>query len=314
MMVFPEKPSWIATMLQMRGAVLTRIWGRLLFTTLFATSVTLLYWHGDLQGTLTVTPFTLIGLALSIFLGFRNNTSYQRFWEGRILWGRLVNTSRSLTRQLLTLLRPSPAAGAEDAAALRDFQRGAARRLAAYVHALRLQLREQGYEELGRLIPPEEARALASATNAPMRVAQSLGEQVSEAWHRGWLDPFHLPVLERSLSDLLDIQGGCERIKSTPIPVSYNLLLHRIAGIYCLALPFGIVKDVGLVTPLVVLLVSYAFYGLDSIGDEIENPFGEDPHDLPLSALSTLIERNVLDLVGEADLPAPAQPRGNVLL
>ncbi|MGE0707660.1 MAG: bestrophin family protein [Planctomycetota bacterium] len=315
MIVVPEKLGWLRSIVKVRGSVLSRIWGRLLFTTLVATALTIgLRDHPQLS--VTQTPFTLIGLALSIFLGFRNNTSYQRFWEGRILWGRLVNTSRSLSRQLLTLLTPRENTGeGEGAPELRAWQQAMVHRVAAYPHTLRLFLRdERDLAELGRLIPPEEVPGLAASTNPPMRLVQGLGERVSEAWRRGWLDTYHLPVLERSLSDLIDIQGGCERIKNTPIPLSYNLLLHRIAAIYCLTLPLGILKDVGLATPLVVLLVSYAFYGLDAIGDEIEDPFGTEPHDLPLGALSTTIERNVRDLLGETELPPPAQPVGQLLL
>ena len=268
MMVFPQRLNWLQIMFKVRGSILTRIWGRVLITFLFATAITELYFLGILKAeveTLTPLPFSLIGLALGIFLGFRNNTSYQRFWEGRILWGRLVNTSRTITRQILTLIEP------EQDPSPSPLQRHLVHRVAAYVHALRLHLRDEkeGYADLKRLLPDDDLEALAKSSNPPIAMLHTLGERMAKAWQQGKLNEYHMSVLEQSLTNLTDIQGGCERIKATPIPFSYTLLIHRIVAVYCLALPFGVYDQAKLLTPLVVLLVSYAFYGLDAIGDEI---------------------------------------------
>jgi putative membrane protein len=310
MMTFEHPPSWVGIVLHLRGSVLARISGRLCVTTVFAVGITILHHQGLLAETLTPTPFALIGVALSIFLGFRNNSSYQRYWEGRILWGRLVNTSRSLTRQILTLVVPKVEGQADE-----ELQFAFVHRLAAYVHALRFHLRNETsrYSELARLLPNDDLQRLAATSNPPISLLHSLAERLGDAWQRGWVDPFHLTVLEKSLSNLTDIQGGCERIKSTPIPFSYTLLIHRIVAVYCLALPFGLVNTTKIATPFVVLLVGYAYFGLDAIGDEIENPFGTDTHDLPLEALSTMIEINIRESLGETDLPAPRTPKSNVL-
>ena len=312
MMIVPPDMPWWRAVLHLRCRALDKFWSRLLFAAAMATGFTVVWEFGYLRQTgLTTTPFTLIGLALSIFLGFRNNASYERFWEGRKLWGRLVNTSRSLTRQLLTL----PVAGDGEDDELRAFQQETVRALAAYVHALRLRLRGEGdLSELARLLPHVDLAALAASSNPPVALLQRLGGRFREAWQRGWVDTLHLPVLEDSLTQLTDIQGGCERIKSTPIPLSYSLLTHRIVVIYCLTLPFGLFDTVGTVTPLVVLLVGYAFYGLDAIGDAIEEPFGHEDHDLPLTALSTMIEVNVREQLGDGDLPALVTPDANYVL
>ena len=123
----------------------------------------------------------------------------------------------------------------------------------------------------------------------------------------------HLPVLEASLTEITTVQGACERIKSTPIPGSYTILIHRIVALYCLGLPFGIVSSVGLMTPVVVAIVAYAFYGLDAVGTEIENPFGTDENDLPLSALSRMIEVNLRQRLGESELPELLRPVDGIL-
>ena len=112
---------------------------------------------------------------------------------------------------------------------------------------------------------------------------------------------------------MTDVQGGCERILSTPIPFSYTVLIHRIVAVYCFGLPFGIVESVGEFTPFVALLVSYAFLGLDTIGDAIEEPFGSEAHDLPLNALSTMIEINVRESIGDEPLPQMVQPINEIL-
>ncbi len=115
------------------------------------------------------------------------------------------------------------------------------------------------------------------------------------------------------MTEITGIQGACERIKSTPIPASYTVLIHRIVALYCLGLPFGIVTSVGALTPVVVAIVAYAFYGLDAVGSEIENPFGHDPNDLPLTALSRMIEVNLRQGLGEDELPPLLEPVDGIL-
>lgn len=303
----------------LRGSAITRIWPRLLAVTLVATLVTYLHeTHELLHTDLTVTPFSLIGLALGIFLGFRNNTSYDRFWEGRKLWGRVVNASRTLTRQALTLVglpfehdRPLKESEAE---AIKAFHRESVYRIIAYVHALRLHLRGQDrLRELEPFLEDEEIAKLVPELNRPIALLQTMGERFREAWEKGWVHPIHVEVLELSLTELAGVQGGCERIKATPIPFSYNILLHRIVFWYCFTLPFGLVNLVHGFVPVVVAMVSYAFFGLDAVGDEIEDPFGEDPNDLPLSAITRMIEINLRQRLGEQDLPPLLQPIDHVL-
>jgi putative membrane protein len=316
-MHIPEKVPYWKILLKMRGTAMMRIWPRITFVTVLSAVVTYFELsYPDVHENLTTVPFSLIAVALGIFLGFRNNTSYDRFWEGRKLWGRMVNISRSLTRQILTLIGPQ---GSGDAPAeLAAFQRDLVRRVAAYVHAFRLHLRDQGMEDyratLGHLLDDADIEALAEETNRPVALLQDLGDRFRGAWDRGWIHAMHLPVLEAALTEMTGIQGGCERIKKTPIPFSYTVLIHRMVAVYCVALPFGIVQTVGSLTPLVVLIISFAFFGLDAVGDEIEDPFGTDPNDLPLTNLSTMIERNIRQRIGDEDLPPmPAVREGSFI-
>lgn len=321
-MIVEEKLNYVQLLFRIRGSVLPRIWRRVVLTTIIAFLLTVLEeTYPQLRLTLTPTPFTLIGLALSIFLGFRNNTSYDRFWEGRRLWGALVNTSRTLGRQLQLYIHKSalrPRDREDDQRELeqiRDFQRQQVHRVIAFPHALRMALRrEEPFEKLAEYLPPAEVEALRKERNVPWAIVARISLRMQSALRRGWIDPFHLTQLDRSLVELENIQGGCERIRNTPIPFSYTVLIHRIVGVYCLLLPFGLYDSVKMATPLVVMFVSYAFFGLDAIGDEIEDPFGKDLNDLPLLALSTLIEADLKVRLGEEPPPPVAPINGDQLL
>ena len=312
-MIVDRQGSWLSLVLRYRGSVLPSIAPRVLVATGVAIFVSVVWPAWDLDRfSLTLAPFSLIGVALSIFLGFRNNTSYDRFWEGRKLWGRLVNASRTWARQVRTLVGPLDGDEGDELATL---QRRLIERQIAYVHALRLHLRDRARdvatEATAGLDEGEPAR-LATSTNAPSALAHRTGLLVRAAYDAGRVHPMHLPVLEGTLTELLGIQGGCERIRATPIPFSYTVLTHRIVGLYCLALPFGVHDAAGDFTPAVVAMVAFAFYGLDAIGDQIEDPFGTDDNDLPLDYLSTMIEGNLREVLGD-ELPGLTQPKDGVL-
>lgn len=313
-MLLLDRGKWWRQLATTRGTALGRVWPRLGVVTLVAVVVTVVHEHPEAPPWgLSTIPFSLVAVALGIFLGFRNNTSYDRFWEGRKLWGRLVNTTRSLARQIQGMVGPAddPDQVAPERAQLHQ---ELVYRLIAYVHAFRLHLRDhKDHRELEGLIPEDERAALAGELNPPIAILRELGARFCQLWQQGKVHPMHLPVLEQSLTMLTDIQGACERIKSTPIPSSYTVLIHRIVAVYTFALPFGIVDTVGVATPVVVAIIAYAFFGLDAVGEEIEEPFGTDVNDLPLSTLSRMIEINLRQTIKEQDVPSVLQPVDGVL-
>tara|TARA_R110002072_G_scaffold303089_1_gene493145 strand:+ start:49148 stop:50062 length:915 start_codon:yes stop_codon:yes gene_type:complete len=297
------------------GTTLGKIWPRVLFVTAFAALMT--YASNELglhKYSLTTAPFTVVGLALAIFLGFRNSAAYDRYWEGRKLWGSMVNVTRTFAVQILTVIQTE---NDSDADGVKHLQNELIGSILAYVNALRHRLRDSDPSaELNEYI--EEASVLETLqrqSNIPVALSRHIGEQLAKASSKGWLDKFHLPLLHNNLTEMVAVQGGCERIKSTPIPFTYSVLTHRTVMLYCLALPCGLHDTVGILTPLVVGFVAYTFFGLDAVGDEIEQPFGLEDNHLPLHAITRTIEINLLELAARdsTDIPSPLVPVGHVL-
>lgn len=310
-MIVKDRISWARLLFHFRGSSFMVTWPRILMVTISAMIVTYVELYYNIQAyTLTTTPFLLIGVALGIFLGFRNSASYDKFWEGRKLWGALVNTSRNLSRQACFLIK-SP----QDNDAVRQFREMFVKRVIAYAHALRCHLRkEDSAEEIKKFLAPEDLAHVLKSSHRPLAILQQLSRDLAVARERQWLSEFNYPAMDAQVNELTHILGGCERIRNTPLPFSYSVLIHRIVASYCFFLPFGLVEATGVLTPIVVLLISYAFFELDAIGDEIEDPFGLQPNDLPLTAISRNIEINLLELIGDPDRPEVLKPIDDILM
>jgi len=304
-MIVRDRPSGVRLFFLLRGSILPRIRVTLLVNTLIAILVTV--GHGNfftLKITLTAIPFTLMGLPLAIFLGFRNSAAYDRYWEARKLWGELVIRCRSLSRQCQSFVRAPREAGAGAEAPEQVHQRMVYRAI-AFVHALRLQLRDQGdADDLRRWLPEAEWPRVQAAASKPDAVMQAMGRELGQCQRDGRIDACLASSIDGTLSAMTAAAASCERIRGTPIPFSYTLLLHRTAYLYCFLLPFGLVDTIGFMTPFVVVIVAYTFFGLDALGDEIEEPFGLEPNDLPLDTLCRTIEISLLESLAE-----PAPPR-----
>ena len=311
-MIVRDRPSGIRLFFVVRGSILKRIRLTLLVNTLSAVLVTVV--HGNffaLKITLTTIPFTLMGLPLAIFLGFRNSTAYDRYWEGRKLWGELVLRCRSLSRQCQAFIQPADIAQTPEAEAAR--QRLLYRAI-GFVHALRLQLRDRtDSAELRRWVPQAEWPRLETASSKHDALMLAMGKELGQCQRQGWIEPCLAVSIDATLSGMTAAAAACERIKGTPIPFSYTLLLHRTAYLYCFLLPFGLVDTIGFMTPFVVAIVAYTFFGLDALGDEIEEPFGLEANDLPLDTLCRAIEINLLESLGEPRLHPRMEPVNHCL-
>ena len=250
-------------------------------------------------------PLSLLGSALAVILGLRNNNAYARWWEARSLWGSAVNNSRSFARGVLAML----GSGEADAA------RGTAlvRLQIAWAHALRHALRRQDpWDELEQLLPPAALARVRGAANVPTALQAELGRALAEADRAGRLDSMRLAALDRTLSDLANAQGGLERIKNTPLPRQFEQFPRVFVGAYCLLLPIGLVHDLGAATPFGSTVIGFAFYVLDQIGRDLEDPFENTVHDVPMSAITRTIEVDLRQMLDE-EAPRPLAPVDGVL-
>ncbi len=302
-MIVRPRPSAFGLLFILRGSIVPTIAPRVLVVLVLSAVVAGLH-HAAPQHfrELTPAPFTLLGLALSIFLGFRNNTCYERWWEGRRQWGQLVAETRSLLRECVTVLPDDPA-----------LRRRLGHRAVAFAHALRSQLRGADECTARDWLPDGEWDRIARHRSRPDAILLAQSNELGVLLRHDELSDMLYRVFSDHLAAMTSIQTACERLRSTPMPFTYTLLLHRTAWLFCLLLPLGLVSTLGMATPAATTILAYAFFGLDALGEELEEPFGLSQNALPLDALVRAIEIVTLEALGEAELPIALQPRGFVL-
>lgn len=256
-------------------------------------------------------PLGLFGSAIGIIVAFRNQSSYGRWWEARILWGSVVNNSRSWARQVTTGMLSLKG---NEAAELRAMQRRMVYLQIAFVHALRQHLRKlEPWAELAPLLDEHELEALRVEKNVPLAIQQVMGKLLLECQTREWVDALQWRAMDESLNDLADAQGGAERIKNTPMPKQYDYFPQLFVQIYCVLLPLALVTSMGWFTPLGSTLVGFIFLALDKIGRDLEDPFDNTIFDVPMTSITTTIEVNLRQLLGETAFPAATTPIDGVL-
>ncbi|MDM1293978.1 hypothetical protein HX021_06675 [Sphingobacterium sp. N143] len=291
-MIVRKKENWFRMLFVWHGSVLPALLPRLLL--LFIFSLGVVYFHGIIltfKIPLNPAPLTLFGFVLALFLGFRNNASYDRFWEGRKLWGALLNTGRSLTRQVMTLERVKNKERATEFIGL----------LTAFIYALKHQLRgTDATTDIKMRLAEESLSQVLEAKYKPAIIIKLMGEWVERGRENQSIDPILQARIDENLDKLSDILGGCERIVSTPIPYSYRVLLHRTVYIYCSMLPFGLVDSLEWFMPFIVVFIAYTFVAFEAIADEIEEPFGTEANDLALNSMCQMIEDTVQEMAGES--------------
>ncbi len=243
------------------------------------------WWHWDQDPFVKhlTTVQTLLGFVLSLLLVFRTNTAYDRWWEGRKLWGNLVNNSRTLSLKLNAILP------AEDSINRRYFQKG----IALYAHSLKQHLRSKEMEvELD-----EEWTGVMGQHHIPNQIAKRLIQKIFDLQREGKINGFELQSLQTELNEFQNICGGCERIRNTPIPFSYNVFVKKFIFFYVMTLPFGYAVELHWLCIGLSCIVFYALASLEVIAEEIEDPFGNDSNDIPTDRICETIDHNVLTIL-----------------
>jgi putative membrane protein len=274
--------DWSEHLFDLEGSMVREIGTRVASDTVWAGIVVLLY-YAKLPVSFPSTGHTLVGLALGLLLVFRTNASYDRFWEGRKLWGGIVNETRNLARQAVVYLRADPALASQ-----------VIRWTSALAWAIRHSM--HGRPELGPIasqLPVDEVQTITAQQHVPLAVATKLTALLVEARRRDLIDTRVMLAMDQNIQLLVDYFGACERIKNTPLPFAYVVHLRRALILYSITLPLALVKDFGWGTVPATFCVAYTFFGIEEIGVEIENPFGDDANDLPLDRICENIQNNL---------------------
>lgn len=296
-MIIRDKSNSFALLFAWHGTILPKVLPALAFVVLISTI--LVYLSSHHYFTFPAVPaigFTVFGIILSIFLSFRNTACYDRWWEGRKLWGALIATSRHISR---------------DSHILPEQQRQVLMyRVMLFTCLLRNRLRNQNQpiEFYKNKVALDDSifDQLPHHINASQYVLEHIQKSLVSSLHQGEISDIIYQGLNQHIVALGNIQAGCDRILSTPLPYSYSVLLHRTVYCFCLILPFSLEASLGIWTPVIVSLIAYLFLGLDALSAQLEEPFGLQENDLPLDAITRLIEREMLSSLGE-ELLEPIQ-------
>ena len=323
-------------------------WWQLLVFLAWSVTVTLLFLAGqrhDLNCSIPIAPLGTIGVAVALYVGFKNNQSYDRGWEARKIWGGIVNVSRSWGNLVLSYVSDKHADGPVSMDVVKSFQQRLIYRHIAWLYSLRYQLRRKtpwGYtpkgcpknlvqetdveamrREVEQLLPQEELGEVCSHANAATQLLRRQGEQLREAVEGTprLTEEFRLIGMMDLITEMYSLQGKCERIKNTPFPRQYAYFATVFTWIFVALLPFGIVGQletrgaamVWLTVPISVVL-SWIFVTMDTVGDTSEDPFENFINDVPMTTLSRTIEIDLRQMLNEDAVPKPIPPVNDILM
>ncbi|MFP5425021.1 MAG: bestrophin family protein [Gammaproteobacteria bacterium] len=244
---------------------------------------------------LPLMPLTLLCSALVVLISFRNTSAYNRWWEARTLWGSMVNSSRSLGRQLRTLID-------DDASGTNPHKAELVKRHLAYLHALQAHLKgKNGVKSVEGTLTKDECLRLTSSTNVPNDILCRSAELLAGEVQVGRLDSIRLARLESTLVDISNWQGGMERIANTPLPYPYVYFPRIFSTLFCIIMPLSLVPSLGWFTPVVSTVVGCMLLALERIGTDLQAPFGSSQHRIRTDELCLNIEKNLNSMFNDSD-------------
>jgi putative membrane protein len=278
-------------------------------TLLIASTIWVLHKFKVIDVTLPFSVVGILGSALAIFIAFRNQSSYSRWWEARTIWGGIINNSRIFARQIIANADNAVATGKASKDEVAIYKKEMIHRQIAFSHALRLHLRKQdSMEDLRHLISEAEYKDLLTKDNKPNILLNTQGIRIKEAMLREILGAFDNISMEPNLATFNNWQGACERIKNTPLPMNYQYFTKLFLYVFIFVLPFSLVSDffkqkVDFLIIPVSFIISFIFSIMNRVGEINEAPFENVITDVPLTALCNTIERDLKEMLGEQDRP-----------
>ena len=248
------------------------------------------YFQFKFDGTTAV--HSILGIVLGLFLVFRTNTAYDRWWEGRKQWGALVNNTRNMAFKIHAFLGPDET----------ETRRYFAKMIPNFVYAMKEHLRAGvNYDEL-EPVDTDFIPTLKRYFHKPNIITTMMYEKINNLYESGRLSGDQFFILDKELKSLSDILGACERIRNTPIPYSYSMFMKKFIFTYIFTLPFAFITSFHYFTIPIVLIIFYILVSIELIAEEIEDPFGKDVNDLPTDDLSLKIKNNVQEVLAGSGL------------
>lgn len=257
----------------------------------------------DWRITIPETEIAIMGTALSILMGFRVDAAYKRWWEARIIWGAIVNNSRTFAREVISFVGQKNAEGGKQLIY----------RQIGFVESLGKHLRRQGgIAHLNRLLSATDYETIKNKKHVPQALLAMNLQQLTLFNEQGSLSTYQLVQLETVLQQLTDELGKAERIKNTPFPVPYGYFSWLLVHTFACLIPFAMVKELGYLTIILALIISFIFLIIEQIAIQIQDPFEGKANDTPVTAIAKNIEIDLRELLGEFPLPEPIKPKAGV--
>ena len=300
-MIVRDSPSTLQLLLVLRGSVVPFILGEIIGVACLSLVALLLDKYVVALPHISIGAMGVFGVALSLFLGFRNNAAYDRWWEARRLWGTILAEIRNLGRHMSVFVGN----GADRERVLSQ--------AVAFAHLHRGFLRNVDVKpEISDWIGADNVAEITAKNNGADAALRSISQDIAGLSARGQIDGFGAMTISQSLSVLATAQAGCERILTTPLPFVYSLLVRRTTYLYCGLLPFALIESTGWFAPIFSVVVAYMFFGLQTVADDLEVPFRDVTNGLPLNAMCRTIEISVAEALNRAP-PQPLAPVNHVL-
>lgn len=283
--------------------VLGKIKYEIIYVAIYSTIIAIIY-HAYNHTVLAI-PLSIpmiAGTVLSLLLAFRSNQAYDRWWEARIIWGGIVNDSRTLARQVLTFTERS---GDDDER--RQFTEKLIRRQMAWNYSLSQALRkEDPRRKIDQFISKREMNIVLRYDNVPMALLELHGSDIAYALEQGWINQYQHVEIDKTLSRLCDSMGKCERIKNTVFPATYGLYIHLAMNLFIILLPFGLLDSCGFFEIPLVIAISASFMLIEKMAIHLQDPFENKPTDTPMTTISTNIEKDLKQMLNDHHLPEAA--------
>jgi putative membrane protein len=292
----------------------------LAFAVITTVAVFVLHKQNITAVTLPFSISAILGSALAIFIAFRNNSSYSRWWEARTLWGGIINSSRVLARLVITFTDSHSHQQNYEKERSEQFKKEIIYKVIVWVHALRLHLRKQDdWHELKPFLSAQEFEQLKKSQNKPNYIHLLSGKKIYEAMANGTLGGFDSFQMEGQLLALANYQGGCESIKNTPLLRQYDFFTRVFLYTFMLLLPFSLIGDftkmnIDFLMIPVSIIISFVFAIIGKVGEVNEDPFENRITDVPLTAMCNTIERDLREMLGENDLPKKLEAENGFLM